>query len=128
MSPLKRCAGLEDDMVWIECAPEEMEPCHLEELEKAVSQTNANYRHFVQQRAVAEQRQRERNARVQAQLDELADHFDSSADSAVASDKSQEINDTVATRPNPFICVIGLLRVLIGVRGKDGDEMVSHGA
>jgi chromosome segregation ATPase len=120
--PLKRCAGLEGDMLWIECAPEEVAQYHLEELEKAVSQTNANYRFNVEQRAAAEQRQRELNARTQAQLDELGDYLDSSADSAVAGDTSEAI------RPNLFGGVIGLLRWLSGIRRRDAGEMVSYGA
>jgi hypothetical protein len=120
--PLKRRAGLEDDMLWIECAPEEVAQYHLEELEKAVSQTNANFRFNVEQRAAAEQRQRELNARTQAQLDELGDYLDSSADSTAASDKPEAI------RPNILGGIIGLLRLLSGIRRKDAGEMVSHGA
>ena len=118
----KRRAGLEDDMLWIECAPEEVAQCHLEELEKAVSQTNANYRFNVEQRAAAEQRQRELNARTQAQLDELGNYLDSSADSTVADDKSEIV------RPNLLGGVIGLLRWFSRIHRRDSSEIVSYGA
>ncbi|MGB7768969.1 MAG: hypothetical protein WBN22_08985 [Verrucomicrobiia bacterium] len=126
--PLKRRVGLEGDMIWMEGALEEMGQHHLEELEKAVSLTNANYRFFVQQRAAAEQRRRELNGRTQAQLNELCDGFNHSADSTVASGETLGINDVVATRSNPSGSFIGLLRLLFGIRRKNGGGMVSHGA
>jgi len=120
--PWKRCVGLEGDMIGIECALEEMEPHHLEGVEKAVSQTNANYRDFMQRQAAAEQQRNERNARLQAQLDELGDYLDSSADSTMASDNPEAI------RPSLSGSVIGLLRGLLGIPARNEGEMVSHGA
>jgi hypothetical protein len=57
---MKRRAGISGDEVWIECVPEEIKQYHLSELKKVVSQTNNEYKIWVQ-------RQESQRKQVEAQ-------------------------------------------------------------
>jgi len=73
--PMKSHAGVESDSVWINCRPEDFEPHHLEQLENAVAQTNANYRDKTQAQAINTIRQRELQLQLQSKLEDIGQTF-----------------------------------------------------
>src|SRR5690349_7223934 len=50
--PEKRPAGVEADTIWIDCNPDEVETCHLRNLDQAVSQANIEYKVKAQDQAL----------------------------------------------------------------------------
>lgn len=70
--PGKRPAGIEEDALWIECAPEDVQQYHMGHLERAVAQANADFRSSHYQRAIAEQEEKALTSQSQALLDELS--------------------------------------------------------
>ena len=73
--PGKRPAGIEDNALWIECAPEEVRACHLAQLEQALAETNSRYRAQNLQQEIAAERKRELGRLTHAKLDTLAKSF-----------------------------------------------------
>ena len=86
--PGKRPAGIEDNALWIECAPEEVRGCHLAQLEHALARTNARYREQHQQKEIAAAHQRELSRLTHMKLDELARSFAPAAQSAEPTSRS----------------------------------------
>src|SRR5436190_22047341 len=50
---MKRRAGIDENMMWIDCAPAELKQYHLEELKKAATETNARYHTYLKQEGSA---------------------------------------------------------------------------
>jgi len=73
--PDKRRVGIESDILWIECAPEEVRDQHLPHLEWALQQANARYGDQRQQKELALERQRELSRQTQMKLEDLARSF-----------------------------------------------------
>ena len=69
--PLKRQVGVEGDVIWIECIPEELGTHHIEQLESAVAQTNAKYRDGTRQRVLNASRQAELDFQLRSRLEDL---------------------------------------------------------
>jgi len=69
--PLKRQAGVEGDMIWIECLPEEIASNHFVELEKALAQTDEKYRARLQHQSLRTRHQTQLDAEILSQLDNL---------------------------------------------------------
>lgn len=69
--PLKRPAGVEGDVIWIDCAPEEVGLHHLEKLEKSVAQANTEFRAKAQQQALDAGRQAQLEAQLRSQIADL---------------------------------------------------------
>ena len=67
----KRPAGVEGDVIWIDCVPEEVGLYHLEKLEKSVAQTNAEFRAKAQQQALDGERQAQLEAQFRSQIADL---------------------------------------------------------
>ena len=102
--PFKRPAGVEEGALWIECLPAEVRPVHFEALEKAVAQTNANYRFMLEQKAAAEMRQAALSCQFEAQLDELDRSFEAQPE------LTEEVAEPAGTRTDFLGGVISLFR------------------
>ncbi len=69
--PHKRPAGVEGDFIWIDCIPEEVGAYHLERLEQAVTQANAEYRAKAVEQALNAERQAQLEAQLRSRLADL---------------------------------------------------------
>ncbi|HEY1663057.1 MAG TPA: hypothetical protein VGI03_11620 [Verrucomicrobiae bacterium] len=72
--PLKCPAKVETDKgaLWIECAPEDVVPHHIAQLEEAVAQANATYCEQVRQQALMARHKAESAAQFRAKLEEMS--------------------------------------------------------
>jgi hypothetical protein len=70
--PMKRQTGVDGDALWIDCVPEEIEPCHWLQLEYAVAQTNAIYQQKAQEQARDQERQKHSQMQLRSKLEELS--------------------------------------------------------
>ncbi len=70
--PSKRQIGVDRDTIWIDCRLNEMAACHMRQLEYAVSQTSAIYRHKAQEQAQEAVRQAQLQAQLHSKLVDLS--------------------------------------------------------
>jgi len=68
---LKRPAGVEGDVIWIDCVPEEVGAYHLEQLENAVAKTNDEFRAKAHQQSLDSGRQAQLEAQLRSQIANL---------------------------------------------------------
>jgi hypothetical protein len=69
--PQKPPAGVEADTIWIDCNPDEVETCHLENLNQAVAQANIAYKVKAQEQALNAGRRAQLESQHRSQLAEL---------------------------------------------------------
>jgi hypothetical protein len=68
---MKRRAGIEGDALWVLCPPEEVQKYHVEELKKAVAETNSRFKAWQANEAAARQRKADVEKQGQKRLDSL---------------------------------------------------------
>ena len=73
--PLKPVARVQEDAIWIECNLEEIGTRLFEELEQAVTQTNAQYRQWAREQAVTRGHRVQLESQLRSQLDDLTRTF-----------------------------------------------------
>jgi hypothetical protein len=69
-------AGMEGDVLWIECDPAEVAERHLPLLRRTVEQTNTSFWDTIQSRAEASRHRQELDQQTRAKLDQLAATID----------------------------------------------------
>ena len=68
---MKRRAGVQGDCIWIICEPPEIQKYHLEELRKAVAETNSHFRAYLRQQEIRQQQEEALKLKNKQALDSL---------------------------------------------------------
>jgi hypothetical protein len=100
--PVKRPAGIEAEALWIECIPEEIGQYHLEELEKALAQTNDRFRRELLEGNQARREKAQMRRRVETQLDELGTALNLSKPFPAQTRRSRSIGGRLKSLADPL--------------------------